>query len=146
MINKDILKEEAQDKLIDLEDDNHNYLLSCYILSLLDDEYIKDAVYQNLDNEDYMKIINTYFSENILEFLEEISGLDIQEEFTYGYGDIISMFLKDSITKNGFSNDLINEFLRTRSGLFNKDFFIENDLGPENYLDLYKKELKLLKK
>jgi len=72
--------------------------------------------------------------------------IDLQESFTYAYGDIISMFLKDSIDKYGFSNDLVFEFMKERRNLFREGFFRENGMGPDNYLDLYKKELKLLKK
>ena len=146
MINNNILKEEAQDKLLDLEDDNHNYLLTCYILSLLDNKYIYDASYMDLSNEDIKKEVGQYFNNDIVDFLDEICYLDLQEDFTYGYGDIISMFLKDSIEQDGFGNELVNQFLEKRSNLFNDEFFNTNGLSPECYLDLYQKELKLLKK
>jgi len=146
MIKNRILKEEAQDKLMETQDNNHDYLLSSYILSLLDDEYIIDSEYANLSKEELCGLITKYFNNNISEFVDELDYIDLQESFTYAYGDIISMFLKDSIDKYGFSNDLVFEFMKERRNLFREGFFRENGMGPDNYLDLYKKELKLLKK
>lgn len=146
VIKNNILKDEAHDQLLDLEDNNHDYLLACYILSLLDNNYIEDANYLDLDSEDYQDIIGKYFNENISEYLDKITCFDLQEDFTYCYGDIISMFLKDSIDKYGFNNDLIKEFLNTRDEMFDEEFFMQNGLSSSSYLDLYEKELKLLKK
>ena len=72
--------------------------------------------------------------------------MDLQEDYTYAFGDIVSMFLLDSINKYGFSNDLVNEFINERDKMFRKDFLEDNGLSSNNYMELYKKELKLLKK
>ncbi len=146
MINNNILKEEAQDKLMEVDDNNHDYLLTSYILSLLDEDLIRDSAYSYLSEEELIEVVNKYFNNNISEFVSELDYVDLQEDFTYAYGDIVSMFIKDSIDKYGFSNELIDEFLKVRSNLFDEEFFREFGMGPDNYLDLYKKELKLLKK
>ena len=56
------------------------------------------------------------------------------------------MFLFDSINKYGFNNDLINKFIDERDKMFRKEFIEENGLSSDNYIELYKKELKLLRK
>lgn len=56
------------------------------------------------------------------------------------------MFLFDSINKYGFSNELIDEFVKERYKMFSREFIEDNGMSADNYMELYKKELKLIKK
>ena len=146
MINNNILKEDAKEKMLDSLYDNYNYLMSCYILSVLDDSFIKELNCSVIDVDSFYNLIKRYFKPLIKDFILEIKYMDLQEDYTYAFGDIVSMFLLDSINKYGFSNDLVNEFINERDKMFRKDFLEDNGLSSNNYMELYKKELKLLKK
>ena len=146
MINNNILKEDAKEKMLDSLYDNYNYLMSCYILSVLDDSFIKELNCSVIDVDSFYKLIKRYFKPLIKDFVLEINYMDLQEDYTYAFGDIVSMFLLDSINKYGFSNELINEFVNERDKMFRREFIEDNGMSSNNYMELYKKELKLLRK
>ena len=146
MINNNILKDEAKEKMLDSLYDNYNYLLSCKILSVLDDSFLKKLNCSVIDVDSFYNLIKRYFDPLIKDFVLEINYMDLQEDYTYAFGDIVSMFLLDSINKYGFSNELIDQFVNERDKLFRKEFFEDNGLSSDNYMELYKKELKLLRK
>ena len=143
LINNNILKEEAKTNLLDIELDNYNYLLKTLILSLLDDSYVNGSnnVYLNLD-----KLSNKFFDVDLINLLRSFDYLNLYDDCSYAFSDILSMFLFDSIINDGFYNELIDNFVKNRDKMLSKEFFLENGLSADNYIDLYKKELKLLKK
>ena len=146
MIDNNILIEDAKEKLLDTESDNHNIIVACYMLSLLDDYYLKESNYLCLDNDDFYDLIKNKFKPEIKEVIDTFKDIDLVENFTYAFGDIISMFLFDSINKYGFSNELIDEFVKERDKMFSREFIEDNGMSADNYMELYKKELKLIKK
>lgn len=146
LINNNILKDEAKTVLLDSIEDNYNFLLKTYIFSLFDESFIRKADYINLDKDEFYYLIKDYFKPNIKEVIGQFDYFDLQEDTSYAIGSVISSFLLDSINNNGFNNELINNYVMERSKLFNKDFIIDNGLTSDNYIDLYKKELKLMKK
>ena len=138
----------VKDSYINFEDLNHAYLLSSYVLSLLDEAFLRSGGHIVQDSDVIAKKVRKYFvdEETIKEFLKENDNLDLSENYTYAYGDIISMFLADEVEKYGFSSDLIQYFLEKRKDLFSEEFMRECGFGPENYLKLYRKEVELIKK
>lgn len=148
MLKNKILLKESQDKLFESEMINHSYILGSYMLSLLPDSLLHDGSYANLDKDKFITMIKNNFidEDSIRKFIYESVAFDLIEDFTYAYGDIISMFIHESVRDCGFSNDLVEEFLRLRSNLFDEEFMRKWGMGPENYVKLHKKEIECLKK
>lgn len=148
MINNNILLDESKDKLFDLELINHGYLLGAYILSLLDEEYISNASYALLDKEEIARMVKSHFTSAaaVEDYISSTTYFDLGEDFTYSYGDIISMFLHESIKDSGFDNEFFNAFLIYRCNMFDRDFFNKWEMSPDRYVELHEKELQLLKK
>ena len=147
LIKNNICREAALDKLVDMEINNHDYLVSAYTLSLLDDGIIKDDRYHNLKPEELVNLVKEYF--NDLESIKELfdnKTLRLDEEINYTYGDIMSMFLKEGIQAEGFSNIEFREFLRSRLDDFNPEFILSHGFSPEKYRDKYISEIKVLRK
>ena len=71
---------------------------------------------------------------------------DIAEVYNYAYGDIISMFLAESVEQDGFDNELINYFFTKRATMFDDRFLKKNGMDAKKYVKLHKAEMKLLKK
>ena len=148
MIKNNILIDEAKDELLFMEFINYEYLLGSYMLTLLGDEYLLSNSYQYMSREKFFEMIESKFAnpEYIYEFILNSTYFDIGEDFTYTYGDIISMFLKIQVENYGFDNDLISEVLKFRSGMFDSKVFEKYDFDSDRYIKLHNKEFKLLKK
>lgn len=56
------------------------------------------------------------------------------------------MFLCEEIEKNGFSLEILKDFMKNRFRLFDEKYFLESGYSPYKYAQLYNKEIKLLKK
>ena len=147
LIKNNICKEAALDKLVDMEINNHDYLISAYTLSLLDDEFIKDEKYCSLKAEELVNIVKDYFHDlNSIKELFENKSIRLDEEINYTYGDIISMFLKDGVKEEGFACPEFREFLRVRFDDFSPDFIVEHGFIPAVYKEKYIDEIKILRK
>lgn len=147
LIKNNIYRDAALDKLVDMEINNHDYLLSAYTLSLLDAEIIKDDKYHSLRPNDLVNLVKSYFQD--LESIRELFSnktLRLDEEINYTYGDIMSMFLADGIREEGFSNPEFREFLRVRLEDFSPDFIESHEYTPERYREKYIREIKVLRK
>ena len=148
MIDKGILTDEIKDKVFEFEVINHDYLLGCYILSLINENSFLDNSYQSLSKDELIQKVKNYFisEDTIRDFVYNSTGFDVLEDFRYAYGDIVSLFLKEAVEDCGLSNDFVEEFLKIRSGLFSEDFLRKWGMGPENYVQLHEKELQMIKK
>ena len=148
LINKDILKEEAKDKLFEMEVTNHDFLLASYILTLLDDELLLNSNYQDLSIEElFNKVANNFKAkDNLYAFFLSISKFDVLEDYTYTYGDLLSIILKEEVLKNGINNDLLLDFMKKRTLCTSKDIITDWQMTPEKYQELYKREVQFIKK
>ncbi len=148
LIKKDILKEEAKDKLFEMEVINHDFLLASYILTLLDDELLLDSNYQDLSIvELYNKVADNFNAkDNLFTFFLSICKFDVLEDYTYTYGDLLSIVLKDEVLKNGLNNDLLLDFMKKKTLCTGKDIIIDWQMTPEKYQELYKREVQFIKK
>ena len=147
LIKNDICKEAALDKLVDMEINNHDYLISAYTLSLLDDKLIKDDRYRSLKTEELVNLVKNYFQDlSLIRELFKNKKIRLDEEINYTYGDIMSMFLVDGIREEGFAHSEFKEFLRVRLDDFNPDFIEKHNYTPERYKEKYINEIKVLRK
>ena len=98
LIKNNICREAALDKMVDMEINNHDYLVSAYTMSLLDDELLKYDRYHSLKPREIVSYVKDYF--NDLETIKRLfpdKYIRLDEEVNYTYGDIMSMFLKDGV-------------------------------------------------
>ena len=147
LIKNNICRDAALDKLVDMEINNHDYLVSAYAMSLFDDKLLKDDRYHSLKPAEVVNIVKEYFSD--LESIKELFSnkyIRLDEEINYTYGDIMSMFLKEGVQEEGFSNSLFKEFLRVRLEDFNPEFIERHELSSERYREKYIREIKVLRK
>ena len=148
LLKNNIRVGEAKDELIYFEEFNYKTLTGSYIWSLLDADFILSGKVLQTKNFVILKNIKNYFADGstlrmAVKNLKEFSLFDI---YNYCYGDIISLFLCEEVTKYGFSKEIMQNFMENRNTLFSKDFLKENDLEPKKYAKLYEKEVNLLKK
>ena len=148
LIKNNILKNEAKDKLFEMELINYGYLLGSYILSLLDDKYLLANSYPYFSSEKIFELVKDSFIDEdyIKNFIDGSPYFDVLEDCRYAYGDILSMFLKIQIDNYGFDNDLIDEIFKFRSELFDSSMIDKYNLNPNRYNRLHRKEIKLSKK
>ena len=117
------------------------------ILNIFDDKLLKDDRYHSLKPTEVVNIVKEYFSD--LESIKELFSnkyIRLDEEVNYTYGDIMSMFLKEGVQEEGFSNPLFKEFLRVRLEDFNPEFIERHELSSERYREKYIREIKVLRK
>ena len=148
MLEEGSLKEEVRDKLFEVEVINHDFLLGAYLLSILPDKYLINGSYASLSKKELIKIVNNEIeiTDGIIEYVKNSVDFDVSDDFSYAYGDIFSMFLKERVLEEGFSKEIFNDFFDIRSKMFSRDYLEEHDMSKEKYLSLYKKEIRGLKK
>lgn len=149
MLKNNIKKTAAIDILFDIELINYQYLFRGYIFSLLDDEIIEDAKYRKLSNNQLALLVKDGFKgyKSVKSFLDDESmPIDLNDSMTYMYGDIISMFLFERIKEDNYSLDSLKLFFEKCHGLFDIDSFMSVAGSSDEYLELYKKETKILVK
>ncbi len=147
LIKNNICRDAALDKLVDMEINNHDYLVSAYSMSLFDDELLKNGRYRFLKTKTILNIVKNYFDDlKVIKRLFSNKHLRLDEEINYTYGDIMSMFLADGIREEGFSNLEFKEFLRVRLEDFSPDFIESHEYTPERYREKYIREIKVLRK
>jgi len=81
-----------------------------------------------------------------IKLLKQLDHINIKDSFCYTYGDILSMFLCDDIEKNGFSLDILKDFMNNRTNLFDENYILESGFSPYEYVKLYNNEIQFIKK
>ena len=101
-----------------------------------------------MSKKELIKIVNNEIeiTDGIIEYVKNSVDFDVSDDFSYAYGDIFSMFLKERVLEEGFSKEIFNDFFDIRSKMFSRDYLEEHDMSKEKYLSLYKKEIRGLKK
>lgn len=148
LIKNNISLNSAKNSLLEYELTNHDFILQSYIFSLLDKEFIKSGEYLDCSPKEITEKIKKHFLEDdsIEYFITGMQESDIAEVYNYAYGDIISMFLAESVEQDGFDNELINYFFTKRATMFDDRFLKKNGMDAKKYVKLHKAEMKLLKK
>lgn len=143
LINNKILEKDSINKLRELEIMNNDYINTSFLLSTLDDEYIKDEKYKEMEPSEIGNMIGEYVKEeDLFNYILTWGNIDLKDNLSYAIGDIISMYIKDE----GLDSKLFIDFMKNRTNSFNRKFFDKNDINPDSYIEKYKKELQLIKK
>ena len=148
LIDNGILTDEAKRLLECNIIDNYDFLVSSYIFSLFDDETLLSKKFKTMSDDQIFNVVGKKFSneDDIKYFLSDFDVYNFYEPFNYTYGDIISMFLTDIVKEDGFSNEVLKEFMDIRGKLFDIHFFDKNDFCADKYIKLLEKQYKLTKK
>lgn len=126
---------------------NYDYLIATYMLSCVDDERLGNGDYLGFTDNDWISIVgNDVDSELSVKEFTKYFDFDIWLDGCYGYGDVIGLFLKDSILREGLDNPLMADFLRNRENGFNPQFLERNGLDINHYEKVLVKEFNQLKK
>jgi len=145
LIENKIMVDGAIDRLIDMEIGNYNYIFTTYVLSLLDMRYLKNENYLNMGEEDLYRLVKKYFITSFEEFSENLEDVNLHDDLNYCYGDIISLFLKDEVLEEGLNGELFRKFMETRYLEFTDRFIVSEELEPDKYSKLYRKEIQMIK-
>ena len=142
MLNNNIHVEECRDNYLSMLLNRHDLLLRAYILSLLDNNYYLNDNYLSLSRSELANIVKDHFvtESDITDFIIHTYTFDLRSEYTYAFGDILSIFLKNQY------DDLVYDFNMKRANLDIQKYLVDNRLGPTEYIKYYKDDLKLIKK
>ena len=148
LLKHNIQIEATKERMIEFECLNYDFLLQSYILSLLDEDSLLKDAYKTCDKSVLIRKVRKYFMPDfdLKAFVERFNLFDVSEDFTYTYGDILSLFLCEEVEKKGFQGERFESFLRHRGESFHKNFLYECGVSPEKYVKLYQKEVQLIKK
>lgn len=148
LIENNILVDEAKDQMFDMINYNYEYILASYIISLIPDILLVDDSYLELSPTKLYKLVERYFSKknHVRKFINKCSDFELKETYTYAYGDVYSLFLRDRIKQDNYSLDSLKEFFEFRSELFNPEMLEKLRIDSKGYVKLYKKDIELLKK
>ena len=148
LIDKKILIKDTAFYLYNMLYMNYDYALCAYIIPLLPDQKIINNSYTKLTPTKILKLVEHHFSRNdrVEDFVNNFSKLDIKETYTYAYGDIYSLFLKERIKEDNYSLDCLKEFFEFRSKAFEPEMLDKMNINPKEYVKLYKKDTEWLKK
>lgn len=148
LIENNILVDEAKDQMFDMININYEYILASYIISLIPDILLIDDSYLELSPTKLYKLVERYFSKknHVRKFINKCSDFELKETYTYAYGDVYSLFLRDRIKQDNYSLDSLKEFFEFRSELFNPEMLEKLRIDSKSYVKLYKKDIELLKK
>lgn len=145
LLKEKIYVDKSRAKFLEFEMDNRDFLVKSLYISTLSDERLSYIF--NL-SEDY-NISDEFLSIKDCDDFYILKGLDhvnIKDTYSYAYGDIISMFLCDDIEKNGFSLDILKDFMNNRTNLFDENYILESGFSPYEYVKLYNNEIQFIKK
>ena len=148
LIDKNILLNETINLLECNIIDNYDFLVGSYVYSLFDDDTILSRRFKNMSPEQVFNLIGKKFSceDDIKDFLSDFDISNFYEPFNYAYGDIISMFLAEIVSEDGFNNEIFKEFMSLRGKPFDVKYFDNNNFNPDKYNKLLKKQYNLTKK
>ena len=147
LIDNNIMSEQAKDKYIDQFIINHDFLMSSYMFSLLDDKYYRGGKELIISDEQFINEMCRYFSNReLIESLVEEGNLSLFSDHIYCYGDIMATHLLEPVKAGGLRCPEFRDFQRIRFQPFDPEYLLDRDYTPENFAKVLKKEVELCKK
>ena len=147
LIDNNILSDQAKDKYIGQFLTNHDFLMSSYMFSLLDDKYYRGGKELCISDEQFIEEMCKYFSNR--ELIEEMvreNGLNLFNDYIYGYGEIMATHLLEPEKAEGLRCPEFREFQKIRFQPFDPEYLLDHEYTPENFAKVLKKEVQLCKK
>ena len=148
MHKNNIMKGAVQYQLYEFEMINHNFLLQTYLISLIKNDRILKHKDLEINTDFLKKELKNYIEKDdyLLSIIKDSVELDIGQTLCYTYGDIFSLLLNDIYKSEGINGKDFDEFIKFRTNMFNVDHLVKYELSPDKYLDLYNKEIQLIKR
>ena len=149
MLSNNIEEEVVISQSLNFEHDNFANLSLAYILSCLDNEFLLEDDYYTSRKKKKVasKVAKNFTNKKVVKnFIEIYDPMIIPSKYNYAYGNIISMILKELVLSDGLNNELVKTFRESRNEVFNTKLLDKMNITSEKYLNLYQKELKLIKK
>ena len=147
LMKNNVLVNDTKEELFSFLFTNYDFLFQSYIYTLLDDVYL-DSI-NGVSREILYDQIKDYFNEKevIKDYIFDKSIVfDLLEDNNYAYGDIISLYLKNVVLKEGLSSDEMNYYFNMRGNMFDTNYFDRIGYTEKVFQDYYNDEVKLLKK
>lgn len=149
LLKKNILRDETIDLSFDAANQDYLYILSAYLISLLPSNHIEYENYLDLSKTKLYKLTKDAFPKksNVRKTINRMGELEeLQECYSYAYGNIFSLIFSEMIKDNDGKLDVLDEFLPYRAQLFDPMVLDKFDITPKRYVKLYKKDIEILKK
>ena len=147
LIENNILVDIAKDKYIDSFLINHDFLLSCYMFSLISDKYFKGGKGLSISDDAFFREVSKHFKDTSLvrEFIYK-GQTDMFGDTLYAYGDVLSTQLFDAVKEEGLDSVELKKFLAIRTGKFDPNFLLDSDYTPERFNKVFSKQVDLFYK
>lgn len=147
LIDNNIMSDQAKDKYIGLFINNHDFLLSSYMFSLLDDKFYRGGKELCISNNQFVDEMCKYFSNR--ELIEEMindGSMNLFGDYIYSYGEIMATHLLEPVKAGGLGCEQFRDFQRIRFQPFDPEFLIKNGYSAEKFAEVLEKEVQLCKK
>ncbi len=147
LIENDIISEQAKDKYINQFVFNHDFLLSSYMFSLLDDKYYRRGKELIISDDQFIEEMCKVFSNR--ELIEELirdGNMNLFNDYIYTYGEVMATHLLGPVKAEGLGCSEFKNWQRIRFQPFDPEFLIRNGYSPENFAQTLEKEVQLCKK
>lgn len=147
LLKENIYYNEARSSYIYFLLNNKALMTQANWISSLNDERLLDLLYTDDDYKLSDEFVDRKdIDKKTIKLLKQLDHINIKDSFCYTYGDILSMFLCDDIEKNGFSLDILKDFMNNRTNLFDENYILESGFSPYEYVKLYNNEIQFIKK
>ena len=147
LIDNNILSDQAKDKYMGQFLTNHDFLMSSYMFSLLDDKYYRGGKELCISDERFIEEMCKYFSNReLIEKMVRENGLNLFNDYIYGYGEIMATHLLEPVKADGLGCEQFRDFQRIRFQPFDPEYLIKNGYSAEKFAEVLEKEVQLCKK
>ncbi len=143
-----LFPEETKDLFYNYLSFQLEYLFGAYLESKFPDDIIYNSFYQKMSRKQlYENMKDDFiFAPHLYDYFLNHPHFDIQGDYKYAYGDILSLFLAKSIEEEGLSSPELKRFLEHSCELFDENFILENGYSADKYLEEHQKQLTIFKK
>ena len=147
LVEEDIVKELGIDKYIECMLIGHDFFISAYMYSLLDDRHFLGSDGLSItDDEFYNEVVKSFKSDKFVkEFIKE-EKLCFGSDMVYTYGDLLSTHLLEPVLADGLDCIEMRQFMDVRTDSFDPEFLIKNGYDVKHYEKVFSKEVDLCKK
>ena len=124
------------------------YLFGAYLESMFPDDIIYNSFYKDMSRRQLYDIVKDdfIFAPHLYDYFLNHPNFDIQGDYKYAYGDILSLFLAKSIEEEGLSSPEFKKFLEHSCEMFDEDYILKSGYSADKYLKEHQKQLTIFKK
>lgn len=144
---KQIMPEVTRDIHINSLFENRDSIVAAQLLSNFSNKELRNESFKDYTTDDiYHMIAEEYEDPDFVKYFLSYHKLDLGEDATYAYGEVLSIFLMDSINNEGMDSPLFQKFLKERTKVFTPKLIEKSHLEPKIYQKLFQREIDTCKK